>query len=71
MGIEKTKLFVESNLNKNIKFKFNGNRNVVEEFTGKIIKTYRAVFLVKVLNEDVIRSFSYQDVYMGSLELIV
>ena len=45
MEIDKTRLFIENNLNKQIFFKFNGNRNMVEEFTGKIVKTYKCVFL--------------------------
>lgn len=71
MEIDKTRLFIENNLNKKIFFKFNGNRNMVEEFTGKIVKTYKCVFLVKVDNQDVLRSFSYSDVLIGSLELFV
>ncbi len=71
MKIEKTRSFIEDNLNKKINFKFNGNRNMVEEFSGEIVKTYKCVFLVKVDNQDVLRSFSYSDVLIGSLELFV
>jgi len=69
MGLEKIRKIVENYLNKKIKFKFNGNRNMVEEFTGTIIKTYKCVFLVEIENQEVIRSFSYSDIYIGSLEL--
>ena len=71
MDINRIKETVNSNLNKKLKFRFNGNRNMVEEFTGTIIKTYNFVFLIKVQQEEVIRSFSYSDILIGSLELNV
>lgn len=71
MDLKRIKETVNSNLNKKIKFRFNGNRNMIEEFTGIIIKVYNYVFLVKVEQEEVIRSFSYSDILIGSLELNV
>ena len=71
MDLKRIKETVNSNLNKKIKFRFNGNRNMIEEFTGIIIKVYNCVFLVKVDQEEVIRSFSYSDILIGSLELNV
>ena len=71
MDLKRIKETVNSSLNKKINFRFNGNRNMVEEFTGIIIKTYNCVFLVKVEQEEVIRSFSYSDILIGSLELNV
>lgn len=69
MGLEKMKNIVKENLNKKINFRFNGNRNMVEEFSGTIIKIYNFVFLVKLEHEEIIRSFSYSDILIGSLEL--
>jgi len=69
MQIQRIKEVVKKNLNKKIKFRLNGNRNMIEEFTGTIIKTYNFIFLVKVEQDDIIRSFSYTDILIGSLEV--
>lgn len=71
MSTDKAKTLVENSLNKHLRFRFNGNRNQVEEFSGSIIKTYRAVFIIKVDNEDVLKSYSYSDVFTGNLEINV
>ena len=70
MEIDKTRLFIENNLNKQIFFKFNGNRNMVEVYPY-LPASLKKVFLVKVDNQDVLKSFSYSDVLIGSLELFV
>ncbi len=52
-------------------FKFNGSRNQIEEFTGEIIKTYPAIFLIRLEDqENRIKSFSYSDLVTESLEII-
>ena len=52
-------------------FKFNGSRNQVEEFKGEIIKTYPAIFLIRLEdNTNKIKSFSYSDLVTESLEII-
>lgn len=71
MSTDKAKTLVENSLNKHLRFRFNGNRNQVKEFSGSIIKTYRAVFIIKVDNEDVLKSYSYSDVFTGNLEINV
>ena len=43
MQIQRIKEVVKKNLNKKIKFRLNGNRNMIEEFTGTIIKTYNFI----------------------------
>lgn len=71
MNIAKIKESLENNKGKILKFKFNGARNQIEEFTGTIENTYNYVFLVKIKNDnEQIRSFSYSDVLTESLEIL-
>ncbi len=52
------------------RFIFNGSRNQIEEFTGKIIDVFPSVFLVKTTDKNPrVRSFSYNDVITSSLEI--
>ena len=52
-------------------FKFNGSRNQVEEFKGEIVKTYPAIFLIRLEDSThKIKSFSYSDLVTESLEII-
>ena len=67
MIIENIKNNVVNNLNKPMHFVYTGLRNQVDEFDGVIIKFYKYVFLVKIDGSDVIKSFSYSDVLVGSL----
>ncbi len=70
MNIEKIKTDLENNKGKVLKFKFNGARNQVEEFSGTIENTYNYVFLVKLDDDNKqIRSFSYTDILTESLEI--
>ncbi len=71
MNINKIKQLIEYNLGKEVMFRINGNRNQVDEFRGKIINAYKAIFLVKVENDPVIKSFTYTDVLIGNLEINV
>ncbi len=71
MTIEKVKEMVSRNTNQPLKFKFNGSRNQVEEFSGKIVEAYPAVFIVEVLDATNRRkSFTYSDILTSSLEII-
>ncbi len=58
-------------LNKGIQhiFRFNGIRNQNEEFSGRIVGVYPAVFTIE-LNNKVIRSFSYSDLLINNLEIL-
>ena len=69
MTIEKIKNNLEINQNKVLQFKINGSRNQVQEFRGKIIGLYRAVFLIKPEDNDIIQSFAYTDVLIGNVEI--
>ncbi len=66
--IEKVKDFVLSNKDKPLKFKYNGARNQVIEFSGVIVSLYPYIFIVKE-NDNFLRSFSYTDILIGNLEI--
>ena len=50
-------------------FRFNGIRNQNEEFMGKIVGIYPAIFTIELENK-VIKSFSYSDLLINNLEII-
>ncbi len=71
MTIEKIRIALEEKKGKVYHFKFNGARNQVEEFEGKIVNTYPAVFIIRLENDNnIIKSFTYTDVLTESLEII-
>ncbi len=71
MTIEKVREMVKENSNQEKKFKFNGSRNQVEEFSGKIVGAYPAIFIIQTTDEvSRIKSFSYSDILTESLEII-
>ena len=67
MNIEKIKDKVDLYVGKKMSFKFNGARNQIEEFTGIIEDTYPSVFIVRVIDDNRIKSFSYSDVLIHKL----
>ena len=72
MNIEKIKNKLELNKGKKIKFRFNGSRNQIEKFRGIIENTYSYIFTVKLVdNKNQIRSFSYSDILIDSLEIFI
>lgn len=70
MTIEKVKDKVNSYKGKNLKFRFNGSRNQIEEFEGTIINTYDAVFIIRLQNNQRIKSFSYSDMLIKKLVVL-
>jgi len=71
MTIERVREMVKENSNQELKFKFNGSRNQTEEFSGKIIGAYPAIFIIETLDEiSRIKSFTYSDILTESLEII-
>lgn len=71
MTIDKVREMVKENSNQEKKFKFNGSRNQVEEFSGKIVGAYPAIFIIRTSDEvSRIKSFSYSDILTSSLEII-
>ena len=54
-----------------IYFKYNGSRNQIEEYYGTIEETYNSVFVIKVKENNAIKSFSYNDIINKSLEFFI
>ena len=70
MTIEKVRDKVNSYKGKNLKFRFNGSRNQIEEFGGTIINTYDAVFIIRLQDNQMIKSFSYSDMLIKELVVL-
>ena len=70
MTIEKVRDKVNSYKGKNLKFRFNGSRNQIEEFEGTIIHTYDAVFIIRLIDTQTIKSFSYSDMLIKKLVVL-
>lgn len=70
MNIDVVRNNIEQKKGKSYSFRFNGNRNQVEEFDGIIIHTYPAIFIIESKDEDKIRAFSYNDIITSSLEIM-
>lgn len=69
MNVDKIRDEVKSKEGKILHFKFNGSRNQIQEFDGKIIETYHSIFVVKLVDNN-IKSFSYNDLITSSLEIL-
>lgn len=70
MNISKIKKFITENKGEVFSFKFKGARNQIDEFVGKVVDCYPAVFTVRVLDHtNRIKSYSYNDVLINNLEM--
>ncbi len=49
MNVDIVRNKIETIKGKNYNFRFNGNRNQVEEFNGVITNTYPAIFVIMIL----------------------
>lgn len=67
MNIEKVRNKIISYKGQTMQFRFNGSRNQIEEFSATIIDTYPSVFIVKVIDSSLVKSFSYSDVLIRKL----
>ena len=54
-----------------IHFKYNGSRNQIEEFDGIIDNTYNSVFIIRLTENQSIKSFSYNDIINESLQFFI
>lgn len=50
-------------------FRFRGTRGQIDEFKGVITDTFQGVFLVKSIDENRIKSYSYSDVLIENLTI--
>ena len=72
MTIKNIKIDLEKNKGKILRFKFNGSRNQIEEFSGTIENMYNNIFVVRLSDSNQqIKSFSYADVLTESLQIFV
>jgi len=69
MTLDKIKAMVNQNKGVQHSFRFKGSRNQVDEFEGIITDTYPAIFIIRQ-NNDKVRSFSYSDLLVESLEIV-
>lgn len=70
MNKEMLKKTINDKKGKSFNFVFNGSRNQIEKFSGKIVDAYSSVFLIKTNEENPrILSFSYNDIISSSLEI--
>ena len=66
MMIERVKTMLKSKKGEKLKFKINGSRNQIEEFSGEIVSLYNSIFTVKD-DKNIMRSFTYSDVITKNL----
>ena len=69
MNIDKIKNKIDSYKGHVISFRFNGSRNQIEEFSATIVDTYPAIFTVRVVDSNFVKSFSYSDILIKKLVL--
>ncbi len=67
MSIEHVKDKIILSKGKTFNFRFNGSRNKIEEFAGIILDTYPSIFIVRVIDNNTLKSFSYTDVLINKL----
>lgn len=71
MNIEKVKKKVNEYKGQMLNFRFNGSRNQIEEFSGVIIGTYDYIFTVMIEESKFLKSFSYSDILIKKLVVLV
>ena len=69
MNLDRAKEMVNENVGLNLKFIYRGARNQIEEFEGKIIKCYPAIFIIETDNH-IIKSFTYNDFIIKNIKFI-
>lgn len=62
---------IETIKGKKIHFKYNGSRNQVEEFDGVIYDTYNSVFTIRLIDNQGIKTFTYNDIINESLQFFI
>ena len=71
MRIEKIKEMLLERKGQVLKFKYNGARNQVDEFSGYIDCLYNSVFTIKVNNSsNSIKCYNYTDILIKTLEIL-
>lgn len=70
MMLDSVKQYVIENVGLDHKFVYKGSRNQIEEFCGKIKDVYPKIFTI-VLSDNRIKSFSYSDILVSNLKIIL
>jgi len=70
MNINIVKKTINNIKGQQLKFKYNGSRKQTEVFSGTIEDTYDSIFIVRLSEDDRIRTFTYADVLTDSLEIL-
>ena len=65
--IDKIKEKIQGYKGKEIRFRYNGSRNQIEEFKGTITSCYKCLFLIE--GDNFSKTFTYSDVLTGVLEV--
>ena len=70
MMLDSIKQYVIENVGLQHKFIYKGSRNQVEEFYGRIKDIYPKIFTI-ILSDNKIKAFSYSDILVSNLKIIV
>lgn len=70
MMLDRVKQYIAKNVGIEHKFVYKGSRNQNEEFFGRINSIYPNVFTILLKNNS-IKSFSYSDVLIAHLKIIL
>ena len=68
-NIESIKKALKTHLGKIVKIKYNLGRNKFETYEAKIIKMYNCVFLIELIVNKSIKSFSYVDIITKTIKI--
>lgn len=66
---ESIKNALKPHLGKKVKIKYNLGRNKFETYEAKIIKIYNCVFLIELISNKNIKSFSYADIITKTIKI--
>ena len=65
--IEKVRNRIQSLKGRKLYFKYRGSRNQIEEFVGYVDCIYPNVFTIRLIDNGIIKSYSYNDVLIHKL----
>lgn len=69
MNLANIRKKVMAEIGKKHHFRYRGVRNQIEEFAGIIINCYTSIFIIE-LEDNSIRSFSYNDFIINNIKIL-
>ena len=69
MNLDTAREIIKDKMNISFSFVYKGPRNQIEKFNGKIVKCFPSVFVI-VTEENVTKTFSYNDFIIKNLKII-